>query len=97
MAGMTKERKEYLIKYRKENLKRVPLDIDFEFYDEIQKEAKAEGRSVNGYIKYVLRQSIDGNMPVKTENVYVQSDSDKKLKTIRSAVIAIMDALESEP
>ena len=39
------------LKYAKENLKRVPLDMKKEKYEEIKAAADAVGESVNGYIK----------------------------------------------
>lgn len=51
MAPMSEERKEYLYGYQKEKLKRVPLDLKKEKYEEVKAAAEAAGESVNGYIK----------------------------------------------
>lgn len=42
---------EYNLKYARENLKRIPLDVQKEKYEEIKAAATAAGESVNGYIK----------------------------------------------
>lgn len=49
---------EYMYKYAKENLKRIPLDVRKEKYEEISDAAKKANQSVNGYIK----QAIDERM-----------------------------------
>ena len=57
---MEDSRKEYLAQYRKEKIHRIPLDIPNEFYDRIKAAADAEGRSVNGFIKFYLKNVVDG-------------------------------------
>ena len=36
------------------------MDISNEFYDRIKAAADAEGRSVNGFIKFYLKNVVDG-------------------------------------
>ncbi len=48
---LTEAQKKANIKYRKENVKRIPLDVQKEKYEEIKAAAAAAGESVNGYIK----------------------------------------------
>lgn len=48
---MTEERKQYLKEYRKEKLKRIPLDVSLDFYNELKEHADREKRSVNGFLK----------------------------------------------
>lgn len=51
----TKEDKtKYDIEYAKKNLKRIPLDVQKEKYDEIKAAADAAGEKVNGYIKKAI-------------------------------------------
>ena len=45
-------------KYREKNIKRIPLDVQKEKYEEIKAAAGQAGESVNGYIK----KSIDERM-----------------------------------
>lgn len=49
------------IKYRKENIKRIPLDVQKEKYEEIQTAAATVGESVNGYIKKAIDARLYNN------------------------------------
>ncbi len=55
---MTAQRKEYLYEYQKAKLKRVPLDVPKEKYEEIKVAANNAGESVNGYIKTAIDQRM---------------------------------------
>ena len=57
--AMTEERKEYLYKYQKQKLKRIPLDVTKEFYEEIATKANSCGMTVNGYIKQAINEKIE--------------------------------------
>ena len=57
---MNEKRKEYLKEYHKSKLKRIPLDVNPKFYEQIKAAADKEGESVNGLIRravtaYILR------------------------------------------
>lgn len=58
MMSLTEQRKESMYKYAKEKLKRIPLDVQKEKYEEIKAAADAAGESVNGYIKKVIDEKI---------------------------------------
>ena len=45
--------------YAKKNLKRIPLDVQKEKYEEIKAAATAAGESVNGYIKKAVDQRME--------------------------------------
>lgn len=64
--GYTESRKRASIKYAKENLKRIPLDVPKEKYEAIKAAADAAGESVNGYIKRAIdeRMNRDNDMEV---------------------------------
>ena len=47
-------RKDYFINYAKENLKRVPLDLTKDRYEEVKRAAQEQGESMNGYIKRAI-------------------------------------------
>jgi predicted HicB family RNase H-like nuclease len=59
---MSTNRNEYQYEYAKKNLKRIPLDVQKEKYEEIKAAAEAAGESVNGYIKT----AVDMRMETKT-------------------------------
>lgn len=60
---LSDQRKEYLYDYQKSKLKRIPLDVQKEKYEEIKAAADHAGESVNGYIK----KSIDERMERDSE------------------------------
>ena len=46
------------IEYAKRSLKRIPLDVQKEEYEEIRAAADAAGMSVNGFIKTAIREKM---------------------------------------
>ena len=56
---MTTNSKEYNIAYKKENLKRVPLDLRKDQYLEVRAAAERAGMSVNGFIKAAINEKIE--------------------------------------
>ena len=50
---------QYNLAYAKKKLKRIPLDVQKEKYDEIQSAANAVGESVNGYIKRAIDERME--------------------------------------
>ena len=56
---MPTNRNEYQYEYAKKNLKRIPLDVQKEKYEEIKAAAEAAGESVNGYIKTAVDRRIE--------------------------------------
>lgn len=54
------------IKYARENLKRVPFDVQKEYYDSVLKpHADSMGMTVNGFIKQAIAEKIERDQ--KTE------------------------------
>lgn len=51
---MTFDKKAYDLKYAKDKLKRIPLDVTKKKYDQIKASADIVGESVNGYIKKAI-------------------------------------------
>lgn len=54
----TEKRKQYLNDYHKNNIKRIPLDVRFELYEQIKSAAEKNGETVNGFIKRVIQENI---------------------------------------
>ena len=52
-------RTEYLKNYAKQKLKRIPLDVKKNKYDEIKSAADKAGESVNGYIKTAIDRRME--------------------------------------
>ena len=62
--ALTDAQKQSRYDYAKKNLKRIPLDVQKEKYEEIKAASEKVGESVNGYIK----KAIDERMERDTEN-----------------------------
>lgn len=54
-----KDRNEYINNYKKEKLKRVPLDMKKDDFEKVQAAAAAAGESVNGYIKKAIADRME--------------------------------------
>ena len=52
--GMSAERREYLKRYRKEKLKRIPLDVNLELWGQLKACADAKGYPVNKLLKIII-------------------------------------------
>lgn len=50
---------EYDIKYAKEHLKRVPLDLKVEKYNQVKAFVESQGKSLNGFIKEAIDEKIE--------------------------------------
>ena len=55
----TSAKRKYDIEYAKNKLKRIPLDVQKEKYEEIKAAATAAGESVNGYIKKAVDERME--------------------------------------
>lgn len=49
----------YNIQYKKDNMKRVPLDMQKTEYDEMKAHADSRGETVNGFIKRSIKETIE--------------------------------------
>jgi len=57
-------KKGYNAEYAKKNLKRIPLDVQKEKYDQIKAAADTAGEKVNSYIKTAIDERMDrDNLP----------------------------------
>ena len=56
---LSDQRKEYLYDYQKSKLKRIPLDVQKEKYEETKAAADHAGESVNGYIKKAIDERME--------------------------------------
>lgn len=59
IMALTEQRKESMYKYAKAKLKRIPLDVQKEKYEEIKVAATAAGETVNGYIKKAIDERME--------------------------------------
>lgn len=57
--ALSEQRKEYLYEYQKTKLKRIPLDVTKEKYEQIVVAAAAKNEKVNGYIKRAIDERME--------------------------------------
>lgn len=55
----TDAQKRASMKYAKEKLKRIPLDVPIEKYSEIKSHSEAMKETVNGFIKRAIDEAIE--------------------------------------
>lgn len=55
----TEAQKKATIKYAKNNLKRVPLDMKLSDYEKLKAAAEKAGGSVNGFIKQAITEKLE--------------------------------------
>ena len=58
---LTNAQKQARYNYARKNLKRIPLDVQKEKYEQIKAAAVRNGESVNGYIKKAIDERIERN------------------------------------
>ena len=63
---LTEKRRESMLKYAKENLKRVPLDLQKSTYEEIKAHAESRKESVNGFIKRAITETLERDKAAPT-------------------------------
>lgn len=56
---LTESQKQARYNYAKKSLKRIPLDVQKEKYEEIATAASNKGESVNGYIKKAIDERME--------------------------------------
>ena len=78
---MSEERRQYLKEYKK-GLKRIPLEVDYDFYIKVQQTAYLNGQSVNGFIKSVLAKAVEPEALEEPADINTRFKA--KLKTINS-------------
>lgn len=57
MANADKK-KQYDLEYAKKHLKRVPLDVQLDKYEQIKNHAETHGESINGFIKRAIDEAM---------------------------------------
>lgn len=66
--ALSEQRKEYLYEYQKAKLKRVPLDVTKEKYEQIVTAAAAKNEKINGYIKKAIDERMQREGILNTSN-----------------------------
>lgn len=61
----SENKRKYNDKYRQEHVKRIPLDVQKEKYEEIKNAADDAGETVNGYIKKSIDMRLSSDKQAK--------------------------------
>lgn len=88
---MPVDRKEYLKEYKKKNLKRIPLEVDYDFYIRLQQAAALAGRSVNGFIKEAVLSRIKAS-----ESEQAIDAAEEKTRSFREKLLALSGEANTE-
>lgn len=56
---LTESQKQATVKYKEKNIKRIPLDVQKEKYEEMKAAADAAGEKVNTYIKKAIDERME--------------------------------------
>lgn len=67
--SITEGQKQRSYKYKAKNIKRIPLDVQKEKYEEIKIHADSHKESVNGYIKKAI------DMRMENDNINLQNNT----------------------
>lgn len=57
-VGWRENKKAYSAQYHKERIKRVPLDLQRDKYDEVKSHATKQNETVNGFIKRAIDETM---------------------------------------
>ncbi len=57
--GYNKNKRKYNIEYTKTHLKRVPLEVSLQKYEEIKTHAQERSETVNGFIKRAINETME--------------------------------------
>ena len=69
---MDDERKKYLSQYKKDNLKRIVVNVKIDDYDKIKLAADMEGASVSRYIKSLIEKDIKAKQGTAVYRIALQ-------------------------
>lgn len=67
--AVSEERKKTMLKYARENLKRIPLDVPKKKYEEIKGHADKRGEAVNHFIKRAINETMVRDNEEEAEKV----------------------------
>ncbi len=55
----SEKKTQYNLEYAKKNLKRVPLDLQLDKYEQVRAHATGRGETLNGFIKRAIDETIE--------------------------------------
>ena len=57
-------------KYKKNHIKRIPLDVQLEYYEELKQFVEKQGYTMNGFIKAAIQEKKDREIDNTCWHVY---------------------------
>lgn len=72
--SITEGQKQSSYKYKAKNIKRIPLDVQKEKYEEIKSHADSHKESVNGYIKKAIDMRMESDNSALSNNIDKQKE-----------------------
>lgn len=75
--SVTEGQKQSSYKYKAKNIKRIPLDVQKEKYEEIKSHATTQKETVNGFIKRAIDETIGRNNTSLPNKEIVQKNEKK--------------------
>ena len=61
------KKKQYDLEYAKTHLKRIPLDVRLDKYEQIKAHADKQGESLNGFVKRAIDETMKRDNETTTE------------------------------
>ena len=61
------KKKQYDLEYAKTHLKRIPLDVRLDKYEQIKSHADKQGESLNGFVKRAIDETMKRDNKTTTE------------------------------
>ena len=80
MSPVSEKRKQSMMKYARENIKRIPLDVQKEQYERILAHTQKRGEKVNAFIKRAIDFMIETDDTVETLDGKDDDDEDDRFK-----------------
>ena len=84
---------EYVLKYAREHLKRVPLDLTHDDYTVVQMAAEEAGESINGYIKKSVAQRMATDYASQDGTAWTQEIQKHTTASNKSTIIDIFNQI----
>lgn len=100
---MTAGKKDYVNDYKKRTLKRIPLEVSKEKYDQIKTVADSAGISVNGWIKKLIDGALKAQEESTVDNVleydeesdgYTPEESETIISGAQADFMAALDDIQ---
>ena len=83
---MEQNKRSYISQYRKENIKRVALDMQLADYEELKSYVEEHGETVNGFIKASFREAMQRDIRNRATSEEIKNGPKKEARKIERAL-----------